>query len=169
MVLSRPGAKDAPGVLDDATLERDRCGQKHGVQSRAVESFADVGSCRHDQQGCRIVCVRGKPLHRLGSLASLQPAGEHDGVQALLLEEVRDAVDVRRPLRENQAVALTVQGCDHVRDDLFDTRRVGDQVPVDGGHAPGRLGVGVTDIPETGRVEVEHPVDTRSVILIGSR
>jgi hypothetical protein len=54
-----------------------------------------------------------KPPHRLGSLACLQSAGEHDGVQALRFEEVRDAVDVRRPLRENQAVALTVQGSCH--------------------------------------------------------
>ena len=36
------GAQDPPGVLDQASFERDRRGEEQGVQGGAVEALADL-------------------------------------------------------------------------------------------------------------------------------
>jgi hypothetical protein len=49
-LFARVGAEDAAGVLDKATLERNRAGEEQGVERGAVKAFANEVPSSDDEQ-----------------------------------------------------------------------------------------------------------------------
>lgn len=147
--------QDSSCVLDQVSLERDRCGEQEGVQRGAVESFADERAGGDDQQrlpACGVEAGEG-----VAAGDGVHTAAQHDGIERSLLELVGEALDVRYPLSEQQAVPAPCQrGGGHVVDDLSEAGVVGDKIAVDGRHTTGFRRVGVPDVAIRGVVHVEY-------------
>jgi hypothetical protein len=99
-LLAGMGTKDTPGVLDEASFPPDRGGEEQGVQGRAVEALARIGSGGHDQQrrAARLHLQAGQGR---GADLSAQPAAQHDRVVAHRLQCLGQVVQVRDPLGED--------------------------------------------------------------------
>lgn len=83
-------------------------------------------------------------------------AAQDDGIVARRAKRVRELVQVRGPVSEDQAVPALGQRCQHIGDDLPDPLLIGDQVLVNDGD-PARHGRdGVSGVAVPGRVKVEH-------------
>ena len=122
-LLAWMGSKDPAGVLDEASLERDRPGQKERVECWTIESLPDEVSSGNDEQ--RWAVIGGdQPLRRRGALLGAHPTLENHWVQPLSSERCCEVVHVAGALGQDQAVSSAPQGVDHIGEDLLVARPV---------------------------------------------
>ena len=108
-LLAWMGSKDPAGVLDEASLERDRPGQKERVECWTIESLPDEVSSGNDEQ--RWAVIGGdQPLRRRGALLGAHPTLENHWVQPLSSERCCEVVHVAGALGQDQAVSSAPQG-----------------------------------------------------------
>ena len=117
-LLAWMGSEDAAGVLDEASLERDRACEEQGVECGTVEAFADEVSGGNDEQW-RTAVGRDEPLVGGRALLRAHAALEDDWIQPPLGECLSEVVDVAGALGENEAVPTATEGIDYVGEDLF--------------------------------------------------
>ena len=140
--LARVGAQDPPGILDEASFERDRGREEQGVQYWAVEAFPGIGPGGDDKQRRR-AGLRLQAGKSGGAGFGAHPAAKYYRVVPAVPECVGDPVEMPGPLGQHQAVPASVQGRVHVAGELGGAGVIGDQVPVDRCHpaGSGRLGI----------------------------
>lgn len=157
--LSRVGAGDAPGVLDEAAFERDWCGEEQGVEGGAVEALADVGAGADEQQRGTAGYTRCDRFDDSLAFTSFHAAAQDDDVLAARGGEMfGECVDVVDPGGEDENVRASLMGVEYVCDDLFQALFVGDECAVDFSDSTGLARVGVAVVGEPGWVHVEYPV-----------
>lgn len=82
---------------------------------------------------------------------------QHDRVEPLASKDFREALDVRRPLRQHEAMTPAGERLQDVRDDLTGAGFIGDELSVHGGDPAGCTGIGVARIREGRGVQLERP------------
>jgi hypothetical protein len=154
-VLARVGPQDPPGLLHEAALEGDGCGEEEGIQRRTVEALADVGPRRDDEQ--RRAVWRGSEAFQ-GCASSLHshPAAKYHRIAPNLTQDVDQPVDVAGPLGQDQAVPATFEGSGDVSGHLPGPRLVGDQGAVDRCDSAGSGRVGSTAVSEHRGMHDQH-------------
>jgi hypothetical protein len=96
-------AHQTPDVLDDAALESERKGEEEGIECRAVESFADIGSDREQhERAVRWVVELGEHVSA-NSLA--EATTQHQRFDAACRELLEQGLEMEAPLRQDEAVA----------------------------------------------------------------
>src|SRR5712692_67761 len=105
--LARVGAQDPSGVLDEASLERDRGREEQGVQRGAVEAFPGIGPGGDDKQRRR--AGPGLQAGKGGGTGfGAHPAAENYRVVPAVPQGVGDPVEMPGPLGQHQAVSAPV-------------------------------------------------------------
>jgi hypothetical protein len=132
--LAGVGSEDPAGILDEPAFEGDRCDEEEGVESGAVEAFANVGAGGDDKQRRPVGRVL-QPGVGGGVGFGARAAAQDDRVVSSLGKCLRECLEVVGALGEHEAVPTVLQGSGDVRDDLIGSGGVGGEVAVDGSDA----------------------------------
>jgi hypothetical protein len=117
----------AAGVLGDRAAPRDRQRQEQRVQTRVVESLADVLACRQDDSG--LVARNGsEPVAERLPLLLAHARPQHDQVAHALGEALLQSVEVIVSLREHERRPSRVDRLEDVGTDALVARLIDHQL-----------------------------------------
>lgn len=136
--LARVGPQNSSGVLDQPALEGNRSSKEQRVQHGTVEPLAHVRPGGDDKQRW-LAGLRVQAFQSGGARPGAHAAAEHDGVVIETAEELIEALEMGRPLGQEQAVPVPGQRGVDIGDNLRSAGIVGDQFLVDSGDSA-RLG-----------------------------